>query len=316
MNKNLPKSEKILIGFISVGLLTACGGGGGSSNDSSDTSIRFNGVTTQAQISQSNASDFAEDSVNKSTASASSTTALGGIGSSAQSPLSSQTTSTLLQKITATTSMSKADTQACSGGGTITFDIDANESTGDFSGDAQLNNCIENDQTSNGSLSFSGSIDVNLLELDAPLRFSFNNLNTSTADGTDITINGTLQCDFTNISVEFSCIENFDLQDNISGEIFRAENIEVAISTAGFDDSVNISGRFFHPDHGYVDIVTDTSLTIANGDIWPSSGVIRLLGSNNSIARITAIDNTQYMLEVDADGDSVFESNTLEDWPS
>ena len=77
---------------------------------------------------------------------------------------------------------------------------------------------------------------------------------------------------------------------------------------------MTITGRYYHPQNGYVDIATIDALRINYSDQFPSSGQIIITGASGSKARQTAISNTQYSLEVDADGDDIYETVTTENW--
>ena len=74
---------------------------------------------------------------------------------------------------------------------------------------------------------------------------------------------------------------------------------------------VTISGRIYLHVYGYVDLDTDTPFrTYTDGyppDLYPSSGVLVVTGSGGRKARLTALDNTRYQVEVDADADGSYE---------
>ena len=73
----------------------------------------------------------------------------------------------------------------------------------------------------------------------------------------------------------------------------------------------------YHPDYGYGDVVTVTPFFIATGDTFPSSGQLVVTGAANSKARLTALSSTQFQVEVDADGDDIYETTVGPvDWTS
>lgn len=326
MNRNLPK---LMSATLLSGLLVACGGGGGGDNSSAPTTnedVVFTGVSTQAQVTVTNAPELTKTSLSNGTAGATSSAVVGVTTDNNSSSLATHSLSGLFGRVAAQhINLAGAssvigvivgpETEACSGGGTVTVTIDLNQSTGSFTGDIELSNCVEQGQTINGAMAFSGSINVNTLEFDSALAMTFTSLGIK-GDGANMTLNGRMSCDLRNIDTMLSCTENFDLRDNISGQTFRTENLRVTIMDASGGAQVAISGRFYHPTHGYVEIVTDTSLFVSDNDSWPSVGVIRLLGADGSRARVTVIDASQYTLEVDSDGDTIYESNTVESWSS
>lgn len=92
-------------------------------------------------------------------------------------------------------------------------------------------------------------------------------------------------------------------KDNATAKVYKLENFEIsASSTTGavaYDD-IAISGRYYDPDAGYIDLSTPATIRIMSNDDWPSSGSLRGTG-NNSSATITALDNSTYRLDVDSD---------------
>ena len=76
-----------------------------------------------------------------------------------------------------------------------------------------------------------------------------------------------------------------------------------------------LTGKYFDPDYGYVDITTPTPLKIYYVDVFPTEGIIILDGANglvggNTKARFTAINDTSYMVEADTTGDGAYDYNS------
>ncbi len=330
------KLNYLATAIILSGLLHACGGGGGSGDiiddgGSPDNGVAFTGVTSQAQVTETNAPEFVGASLTNGTAPGSSTSVVGVVTESdGAAGLSNPDLARLFVQIASAGIAPSVSTSVvgvvvgpvtenCSGGGTLSIEMDVNQSNGSFTGEVTLDGCVEGGQRNDGVMSFSGSYDLQAEAFDSALTFSFSALNITspgTAAPIDITANGSMECDLTTIDTAFACTQDMDIRDNISGETFRSENLATVLSPTTGGSAMNITGNFYHPDHGYVEIVTNTDLVWADGAAWPSSGVIRLLGRSGSNARITVIDDTQYTLEVDSDGDAEFEVISLEDWPS
>ncbi|NND65282.1 MAG: hypothetical protein HKM24_04870 [Gammaproteobacteria bacterium] len=300
-----------------LGFVGACGGGG------DDNAVTFIGETAQALVTTTNTPEIAPAALSNGILSASSTSV---IGRGASSTVSRRVVGDFVnQMVTQKLSLAEIvtvsrvvvgpETDFCSGGGTVTATLNINENTGVFSAIAALNNCTEDGITSNGNLTFSGSVDLVSFEFDSPLLFTFGNLSISDNDAADITISGTMECDVDNPSMS-SCTQNFDVLNNVSDEIFRLENYQIVETPISGGTTISISGKFYHPEHGFVELITDTDMFVGDSDEWPTSGVIRLIGLSNSSARITMISTTQFMLEVDSDGDSTYESSTIESWPA
>jgi hypothetical protein len=99
------------------------------------------------------------------------------------------------------------------------------------------------------------------------------------------------------------------LRDN-TGKVFWAKDYSLTVNDQGTYEEISITGRFYHPEHGYVEISTPTPLHINVGDEFPSSGVLELSGANNAKVRLTADSSTTFHVEADKDGDGVFEYNS------
>lgn len=305
--------------------LQGCGGGGGGGGDDSSSSISYSGVTTEAQIDADNANTLA-------------LTALAGIGNDAATAAlavetSGGTTSPALAPVVNTVVAGAAsnlkrldgsllpgtaidpDTQPCSGGGTSTVTGDINDNTGDISGDIVFSSCVESGDTLDGKVHFSGTVSLATADLTTPLKMTMYNLRVysgSPAD-LDVTSSGSMSCVMSlYYSSDTDCTLNLDSRDNLQGVTYRYQNLKITEDYAG---NSTLDGRIFHPDYGYVDVSTITTLTYSSYIYWPSAGELRLDGLNNSAATLTALDSSQYMLAVDADGDSAFETTDTHNWP-
>ena len=104
-------------------------------------------------------------------------------------------------------------------------------------------------------------------------------------------------------------------QDPNSGKIFWIDNYSITIDEYAGYVELEMSGRFFHPDHGYVTLSTDQIFVLHDGDEWPASGILIVTGANNSKVKLTANDNVTCSVDVDADGDDAYEwTSGLMNW--
>jgi hypothetical protein len=83
----------------------------------------------------------------------------------------------------------------------------------------------------------------------------------------------------------------------------------------GYVEVEIISGRYYDPDYGYVEVYTEGPLRIDDGDDWPSDGVLVVTGDTgiaggSTMARLTALSSTTYQVEADTNGDGTY------DWDS
>jgi len=70
-----------------------------------------------------------------------------------------------------------------------------------------------------------------------------------------------------------------------------------------------VSGKYYDPTYGYIDVVTTDNFRFLESDnyTWPSSGVMVVTGTDNTKARLTAVSNTQCQIDADLDGDGDYE---------
>jgi hypothetical protein len=102
-------------------------------------------------------------------------------------------------------------------------------------------------------------------------------------------------------------------QDPSSGKIFWIKDYSIFIDEYTGYIQIEMTGRFYHPDHGYVALSTTEPFVLHDGDEWPTSGTLIVEGANSAKAKISAIDNENCAIEADIDGDDSYEwvSETL-----
>jgi hypothetical protein len=199
-------------------------------------------------------------------------------------------------------------------GGNFTYNITVDDQTGAFNGTLTFNDFCEDGVAISGSVSFSGTI--NLISLDLiNYLFSFNSL--SVSEGSDsITLDGTISFVIDAGPPPGGTITmNVLMRDKNTGKVYRFDNL-IIDATDGMDvegdfTQVSLTGRYFDPDYGYVDITTPTLIKIYWIYEWPTSGVVEIFGANgifggSTKARLTAIDNTLCRVEADVDGDGAY----------
>ena len=101
-------------------------------------------------------------------------------------------------------------------------------------------------------------------------------------------------------------------RDNSTNKVYWVQNYTIELTEeTGYVD-IDVSGRFYHPDHGYITITTSPPLRINDGDEYPFQGVIVVEGKDGTAggptrARLTVIDNSEYQVEADTDGDGFYD---------
>ena len=110
-------------------------------------------------------------------------------------------------------------------------------------------------------------------------------------------------------TIKLNCI----LKNDTTKAAYKVENFDIALTNgAGYVDAI-LSGRYYDPDQGYIDITTPTSLHINGTDYWPSNGVFHATG-NNDAATFTALSNTTYQLDIDSNNDGSPDITTTGAW--
>ena len=187
-------------------------------------------------------------------------------------------------------------------GGSFSYTVRINDVSGEFEGTFIFSNYCDHGVTVSGKTEVEGSADPGSGDIIA-ITFWFDNL----SDGT-MTMDGEMSMDFSDVPI--ICTLNALLKDKATGKVYWAKNYSLNIYEYPGRIEVEIFGTFYHPDHGYVTVSTEERFIIYDGDDWPSSGILLMVGANNTRAKLTAIDETTCRIEADTDGDGVY------DWDS
>lgn len=106
------------------------------------------------------------------------------------------------------------------------------------------------------------------------------------------------------------------IKDKATAKTYKLEDFRITrtstVAAVSFED-ITISGRYYDPDEGYIDLITPTPLRLINGDQWPSSGSLRATGKSDS-ATLTAQSNTTYQLDIDKNGNGSVDSTESGLW--
>jgi hypothetical protein len=157
----------------------------------------------------------------------------------------------------------------------------------------------------------SGALDIATIDNDFPdffnYSFTFTNLSLD-FPGIDeaMTLNGTFSANWAASPMLVSM--SFVLRDNASMATYWLKDVLVSLAEgAGYTDITNMTGRYYEPVYGYVDISIGNTVHINDVDGWPSSGSFILTGANASKARLTYVNATQFMVDADTDGDGSYD---------
>jgi hypothetical protein len=302
-----------LLCVIFLGIISIIGTGGGGGGGSAPPPITYSGLTTQAEITDANAELFAAGAFGAGRT-GSTFSGIGAVEKSGDGDISSFRTFWIIQTLkdavlqvdlSSITSppfigASESGTEPGPCGGTVSYSIQYNETTGVFSGTFTFKSYCDSGVVISGSTTVSGTINLGTSMIE-DIHFKF----TSLSDGSS-TLSGNLNMDLTvsPIQVDFDTY----LKNNATNTVYWAQDYVIYITDGGsyLDVEIN-SGNYYEPDYGYVTISTPTPFRIYNLDLWPSSGVMVVTGTGNTKVRLTAISNTQCQIDADLDGNNIYE---------
>ena len=338
-----------LLGCSLVLGLTACGGGGtGSSATGSNAAASFppqvplvyTGATTGAAVTSTTAGATASNVMGASTAGASSSL-LAGVSaqSDAQASVQPAGAAGLMRRLAQalrSDALAHAGTNGALAGAAIDQTIPCDSGTMQISGSLDANNtgtvnvaynaCRSGPDTINGP----ASVKVNSYDstakviTDAVVTFTRVNF---TGPGINSDFTGTLASHVDVGNAVETLTQNIVTQDNnTAGHMTRTQDL-VIVNT--FDDvnsasffTQSIRGRVFDSVAGFVDVTTTTApFTAPWGPLYfstksqgfPDWGIIDINGTTGHV-RITAIGPDLAKVQVDADGDGVFENSARMRW--
>ncbi len=213
------------------------------------------------------------------------------------------------------------ETETVSGscGGSCQITMNLNDVTGDMSGTMVYNNFCEEGAEISGTVNISGQFDLYTLELTS-LTMAFNNVTgTYTYNNESETLYGEISITQNGSSITM----NMDMvsKDNNTGKTYWTQDYLITETETYSGYQQTLSGTFHNPDYGHVEIYTEQMLVFDYMNIWPSSGIIVIEGGpgsagGNTAARLTVISSVSYQIEVDSDGDDVFDPPVIENWPN
>jgi hypothetical protein len=315
------KSITFLLFLMSLALgFTACGGGGGGGV--SGGGVTYTGLTTQATIDSTNSRDLAAGAYMGGAVGT-----LGGVGTVQKQVVDRPNYLDLALAIEgaipqidvhappgiveAGAIVQESGTIAGNCGGNAQYAIQYNNATGDFSGTLSFASYCSQGVTISGGASFSGKVDVNTGNF-LSFTLSFNNT-TGTSGSESLTMKGSITYNFqvSPITVTMTML----LLDNTTKKVVWINPYNMTISKGSNYVDFQVSGKYYHPDYGYVNISTPTAFRIYSGSTWPSQGILILdgktgIGGGSTRARLTVISSNAYRVEADTNGDGTYEWNS------
>jgi hypothetical protein len=314
-----------------VTLLAACGGGSSSVNNPQAAGallIAASNYQAVAQESMSSAYYLLQSTSLVTGAQVASDRVLLSFGL-AQLPKFNQWFAAAPRLVTGATT---TQTILCSGGGSMSVsatDVNGNQQVD--AGDSvsmNLANCFEGGLSMNGSMAASftaitGNLDSNVYS--AAMTMSFTNLSAGTSAGS-ATGNGSISIALSSTAVNNSTVTltvaSFATSGNYGGVSSTRSLQDLTISDTrtpsglGFLSSTSIAGTLTSSalESRPFTLSTVAPLLRASSENYPSSGQLKAVGMNGSQVRFTAQSQTNVMIEVDADGNGVYEASVTKQW--
>jgi hypothetical protein len=202
----------------------------------------------------------------------------------------------------------KQDTVNGACGGVASYTLEMDGSDGSFTGSMTFNDYCNGNTVISGTTGFYGQVTVDASDfLDFNLSIDMVKL---TSDDQSYIIFGNVSVD---VSRPLSTASVDLLMEDSSGEVFWVNDYTLAIFEGINYSDIEVSGRFYHPTYGHVDLSTILPVRIFNIDEWPSFGELQVAGGDGTKARLLAIDNNSCRIFVDTNGDGTYdyESNDM-----
>src|SRR6185369_14100925 len=156
------------------------------------------------------------------------------------------------------------------GGGKASYSMDVDDASGSFSGSVVYYDYSSNGITISGKADIFGTLDVNR-QVTTRLTLSFSSLSLTNGQ-VKITLMGSLSWGFNVTASSDTMTMNMVITDQADGKTYWFKDYEIITIYGDGALTQKISGRYFDPDHGYVDFSTSTNLLAYYGNAWPSQG--------------------------------------------
>lgn len=318
--------------FCLTGSLTGCGGGGSSSTQSGtlvDPASTYKGNTAKAVPAEANAEDLAMGGFTGAEFASSIRVAKASDSKTSRASVDRpafQAAQVLKQSVRRMELPRKADQIrkaerssakssktlgrtssfqiAGESGGTASYTLEINDTTGSFFGTIVFRGFTSNGLVIDGTTETLGTFDANRQEF-SRLTLSFKTLTMRSTDFT-IDLSGVLSWGFNFAASTETLSMNMVLREQASSKTYWFNNYELATVYGGNSLTRTISGRYFDHDHGYVDLTTRTPLVVRYSDQLPSQGSLAFSGTAGRWIRLNFLANS-LVIEVDSNGDGAVE---------
>ncbi len=302
----------LLMFLVSI-TMVACGGGGG---DGPDGIIQYTGLTSPALITAGNAEELATLAY------------LGGYGPAQLTVLDGSTkpaggypvllylynflADSVQQAyqagapgVRALELIDDVELSTCPGStGSLAYSLQVNDGTGAFTGSFTFYDYCDAGVTFSGAITVSGVFDIfniqfTSLSLDL---FEF----TMEIGGESYTLDGYVDSMLVSPTT-LELIIDLLLIDGSTDTVYWVNDFFLSVTEEVFYTEVEVSGTFYSPLDGYVELTTPTPMRFYDWDNAPSEGTIILSGDEFTSAMLEFVSSTSFIVYADLDGNGSYE---------
>ncbi len=306
-------SATSMILFLFSLTMAGCGGGGGGDSGGGPAPLTYSGLTSQASISATNAEDIAADAL------LGGTVGVSVLGSTDADEITRPIISHLyvieLPKILRQSTEDvnwqsgneiaplrvESDTISGECGGNLSYTVNVDDTTGYFTGTFNYSQYCDSGITISGTVRVDGNVDLATNEFEI-INFNFDRLTSE-----DFIISGVIALNDTNADSSVVTMD-FYFEDIAFDKVYWIHDYSLTITAVNAADTqLSITGVFYDPDYGFVNVSTPDPFTIISTDEWPTTGTMLCEGSGNTKAVLSAVDSVSYRIEADTNGDNVYD---------
>ena len=184
------------------------------------------------------------------------------------------------------------------GGGLINYSLEVNDDAGSFFGTLDFQDYTSQGVAISGRADMLGTFDASRQQF-SRLTLSFKSL---TMKGSTYSFNliGTLSWGFNLTAATETLSINMVLVNNANNLTFWFKNYELTTTYGSGFLTQSVTGRYYDPNHGYVDFTTQVPLTVYTGN-WPSQGALLFTGQQGTFVRLS-FSASALRIEADTDG--------------
>jgi hypothetical protein len=287
--------------------------GCGSSNDGS---MQYTGNKNQATITADNAQSISEDVLVSSIDSKDLTPDVSGMTKGTGSlagPRPCKLTSDVINLLKdaydpsakSSGTSESSDTVSGSCGGQLTYHRVLNIASGEFEISLDYSRYCDGEFSIDGKMEASGKLELlngtNIVHY--TMNVSFSRLAMTDDESVSRTLDGTIDMDGT--ETEYHLAVDIVEKDNNTDKTYWMNDftIDVTFTLLTLTTTLDIQGRYYDYDNGYVDVNTSRTISIFGN---PRSGELTIEGSHNS-SSILICASAYYTVQADTDGDGQYD---------